>query len=563
MKNPVQEIKLELKQIVIEAWEQAVAEGALPNTEPGDIELEMPKDKSHGDFATNFALKMSKQWQMNPRAAAEILTQRMNLTDGAAEKIEIAGPGFINFYLSPKWLYRTVDCILKKDAEYGKVDLFAGKKVNVEFISANPTGPMHIGNARGGAIGDCLAGVLRWAGYEVTEEFYVNDAGNQIEKFGISLNARFLQKMYGEDAIEFPEDAYHGDDIRQHVEAYINTYGSDELVKMEEPERKKVLSRYALKRNIEKLKEDTGRYGINYDVWFYESDLHKSDAVNQVVREMTEKGYTYEKEGAIWFKSTEFGAEKDDVLIRANGFPTYFAADIAYHKNKADRGFDHMINIWGADHHGHVARMKGVFTALGIDPDRLTVILMQLVRLYKDGEIYRVSKRSGKSVTLSDLLDDIDIDAARFFFNLRQANSHFDFDLDLAVSKSNENPVFYVQYAHARICSILRHLQEEGYEGETDASALCSLQEPEELDLMEKLAYFPEEISQAALTLDPSKMTKYVLELASCFHTFYNACRVICEDKQLAAGRIQLVQATRIVIRNCLNLLGITAPERM
>ncbi|MBU5450946.1 arginine--tRNA ligase [Acetivibrio sp. MSJd-27] len=563
MKNPVKEVKLELEKIIIEAWRKAVAAGELPETEPGEIEIEMPKDKNHGDFATNFALKMSKQWKKKPREAAGILTNRMALSGGAADKVEIAGPGFINFYLSKRWLHDTVKYILKTDKDYGKVDLFSGKKVNVEFISANPTGPMHIGNARGGAIGDCLSSVLRWAGYEVTEEFYVNDAGNQIEKFGVSLNARFLQKVYGEDAVEFPEDAYHGDDIKQHVEDYIQAFGSEELKAMDEETRKKTLSDYALKRNIEKLQEDTGRYGIHYDVWFYESDLHKADAVNQVVRELTEKGYTYEKEGAVWFKSTEFGAEKDDVLIRANGFPTYFAADIAYHKNKADRGFDQMINIWGADHHGHVSRMKGVFTALGLDPDRLTIILMQLVRLYKNGEIYRVSKRSGKSVTLSDLLDDIDIDAARFFFNLRQANSHFDFDLDLAVSKSNENPVFYVQYAHARICSILRHLRDEGVSVETADGTLVNLKEQEELDLMEKLAYFPEEISQAALTLDPSKMTKYVMELASAFHTFYNACRVMCEDKALFESRIQLVQATRIVIRNCLNLLGITAPERM
>ncbi len=561
MKNPVKEVKLELAKLIQEAWKKAVSEGKLPQTDGTEVEIEMPKDKNHGDFATNFALKMSKQWGKNPREAAGILTEY--ISSGVIEKVEIAGPGFINFYLSKKWLYDTVDCILTKDEEYGKIDLFAGKKINVEFISANPTGPMHIGNARGGAIGDCLSAVLRWAGYEVTEEFYVNDAGNQIEKFGVSLNARFIQKIYGEDAIEFPEDAYHGDDIRQHVEDYISEFGAEELKEMDEETRKSTLAQYGLKRNIAKLKEDTGRYGINYDVWFYESDLHKKDAVNAVVKELTEKGYTYEKEGAIWFKSTEFGAEKDDVLIRANGFPTYFAADIAYHKNKADRGFDQMINIWGADHHGHVARMKGVFTALGIDPDRLTIILMQLVRLYKNGEIYRVSKRSGKSVTLSDLLDDIDIDAARFFFNLRQANSHFDFDLDLAVSKSNENPVFYVQYAHARICSILLHIEQEGMGVANENICLTNLTETEELALMEKLAYFPEEISQSALTLDPSKMTKYVMEVASAFHTFYNACRVLCEDSALAASRIQLVKATRIVIRNCLNLLGIHAPERM
>ncbi len=561
MKNPVKAVKLELEKLIQEAWNQAVLAGELPKTDEAEVEIEMPKDKNHGDFATNFALKMSKQWGKNPREAATVLTKYIG--PGVAEKVEIAGPGFINFHLSKKWLYETVDYILEQDEAYGKVDLFSGKKINVEFISANPTGPMHIGNARGGAIGDCLSAVLRWAGYDVTEEFYVNDAGNQIEKFGVSLNARFIQKIYGEDAIEFPEDAYHGDDIRQHVEEYISAYGAEELKAMDEETRKQTLAQFGLKRNIAKLQEDTGRYGINYDVWFYESDLHKADAVNAVVKELTEKGYTYEKEGAIWFKSTEFGAEKDDVLIRANGFPTYFAADIAYHKNKADRGFDQMINIWGADHHGHVSRMKGVFTALGIDPDRLTIILMQLVRLYKNGEIYRVSKRSGKSVTLSDLLDDIDIDAARFFFNLRQANSHFDFDLDLAVSKSNENPVFYVQYAHARICSILHHIEQEGITTQNGMVSLENLKEQEEWDLMEKLAYFPEEISQSALTLDPSKMTKYVMEVASAFHTFYNACRVLCEDRALAASRIQLVKATRIVIRNCLNLLGINAPERM
>lgn len=561
--NMIQCAKQQITELIGKAYAAAAEKGELPEgvALPGSVEI--PKDTANGDYAANYALAGAKAMRMPPRKVAEILVANLDLSGSWFDSVEIAGPGFMNFRLGESWYSDVIKTVVREGSDYGRSNIGEGKKLMVEFVSANPTGPMHMGNARGGAIGDGLAEVLSWCGYDVTREFYVNDAGNQIAKFGKSLEARYLQLYLGEDAVEFPEDAYHGDDIKQHVEDYIQAFGSEELKAMDEETRKKTLSDYALKRNIEKLQEDTGRYGIHYDVWFYESDLHKADAVNQVVRELTEKGYTYEKEGAVWFKSTEFGAEKDDVLIRANGFPTYFAADIAYHKNKADRGFDQMINIWGADHHGHVSRMKGVFTALGLDPDRLTIILMQLVRLYKNGEIYRVSKRSGKSVTLSDLLDDIDIDAARFFFNLRQANSHFDFDLDLAVSKSNENPVFYVQYAHARICSILRHLRDEGVSVETADGTLVNLKEQEELDLMEKLAYFPEEISQAALTLDPSKMTKYVMELASAFHTFYNACRVMCEDKALFESRIQLVQATRIVIRNCLNLLGITAPERM
>ena len=506
---------------------------------------------------------MSKQLGKNPREVAAVLVSEIEKGD-LIEKAEVAGPGFINFFLNNNWLYNNVKYIIENKDTYGKVSVGNGKKIMVEYISANPTGPMHIGNARGGALGDSLANILSFAGYDVLKEFYVNDYGNQIEKFGVSLNARFIQKIYGEDAIEFPEDAYHGQDIIDNVNEFIEKYGSDDYVNMQEDERKKHLVKFALSKNIEKLKSDTARYGIVYDNWFFESKLHKNGKVKEVILELTKNGYTYEKDDAVWFKATEFGAEKDVVLIRGNNIPTYFAADIAYHKNKIERGYETLIDIWGADHHGHVARMQGALTALGLGGEKLNVILMQLVRLMKNKEVYKVSKRSGKAVTLTDLLDDIGTDAARFFFNLRQANTHFDFDMDLAVSKSNDNPVFYVQYAHARIESILSILKEEGINTDEDNfSYLSLLKDEEELDLIEKISYFPQEISDSALTFDPSKITKYVISVASSFHTFYNAKRVKVEDEKLMKARIMLIKATKITLKNALDVLGISAPDRM
>lgn len=563
MINLIKEVKDSLREVILNAYKTACEKGKLEETEVSFIEIDNTKEKKFGDFATNFSLKMSKQLGKNPREVATILAEEMGNSD-LIDKLEVAGPGFINFFLNNNWLYKNVEYILKNKENFGKVTVGNGKKVMVEYISANPTGPMHIGNARGGALGDSLANLLSFAGFSASKEFYVNDYGNQIEKFAVSLNARFIQKIYGEDAIEFPEDAYHGQDIIDNVNDFIEKFGSEDYINMPEEERKKHLVKFALNKNIEKLKNDTKMYGITYDKWFFESELHESGAVKKVIEELTENGYTYEKDDAVWFKATEFGSEKDVVLIRGNNIPTYFAADIAYHKNKIERGYETLIDIWGADHHGHVARMQGALTALGLGGEKLNVILMQLVRLMKNGEVYKVSKRSGKAVTLTDLLEDIGTDAARFFFNLRQANTHFDFDMDLAVSKTNENPVFYVQYAHARIESILSILKEEGINTDEDNfNNLSLLKDKEELELIEKISCFPQEIEDAALSFDPSKITKYVVGVASLFHTFYNAKRVKVEDENLMKARIMLIKAVKVTIKNALDVLGISAPERM
>ncbi len=500
---------------------------------------------------------------MAPRAIAQALCDRIQ-KNRDIERVEVAGAGFINFYLSSAWLYETMRQIENEQENYGKVDIGHGKKVMVEFVSANPTGPMHMGNARGGALGDCLASVLEYAGYDVSREFYINDAGNQIEKFGNSLNARYIQELQGEDAIAFPEDGYHGDDIREHAKAFIAIHG-DRYLQASEKERKAALVDYALEKNITALQEDLGKYRIHYDVWFRESTLHESGAVQDAIALLTKKGYTYEEDGALWLNCEKMGLEKNEVLVRQNGIPTYFAADIAYHINKlTTRGFDWAINIWGADHHGHVARMKKALDAAGVDGNRLDVVLMQLVRLMRDGEVVRMSKRTGKAITLSDLLEDISVDAARFFFNMRSAGSHLDFDLTLAAEQSNENPVFYVQYAHARICSILRLLEEEGVKVLPFAEVKTALLTDEsELALLKKLADLPDEITSAAKALEPARLTRYVMDLAAAFHTFYTACRVRTEDRDLMNARLKLIDSTRIVLKGVLSMLKITAPEKM
>ncbi len=526
--------------------------------------IEEPREKEFGDFAANAAMLMAKEARCAPRKIAELIVSHLKTEGTFIREINVAGAGFINFKLDGSQLVQVLKMIDEQKENYGRIDLGKGEKVMVEFVSANPTGPMHMGNARGGALGDCLASVLDWAGYDVCREFYINDAGNQIEKFAKSLEARYIQELKGEDAVTFPEDGYQGEDIRVHAKNFIALFGDIYLKKTSE-ERRAALVDYALKLNIDALKTDLEKYRIYYDVWFRESQLHESGAARRVVDELTERGYTYEKEGAIWFKATEFGEEKDEVLVRANGFLTYFAVDVAYHRNKfVDRNFQTVINIWGADHHGHVARLKAAIAALGIDPDRLEVVLMQLVRLVQGGEVVRMSKRTGKSITLNDLLEETSIDAARFFFNMRQANSHFDFDLDLAVQQSNENPVFYVQYAHARICSILRLMAQENISvkaaSEVNLRLLC---EEQEIDLMKLLARFPEEIRAAAISREPSRMTRYVMELAAGFHTFYGACRVKTEDKDLMDARLVLVNAVKTVLKNALTLLSIEAPEHM
>ena len=564
-KNFVQEAMNEVNSLIRSSMEKAMAAGQLPQAELPNYTVEIPGDTSHGDFATNAAMVSARTFRNAPAKIAAILLENMDFSSASyVEKAEIAGPGFINFFVKDAWFAATVSGILEAGKDYGRSDYGKGEKVMIEFVSANPTGPMHMGNARGGAIGDCLAAAMDACGYDVTKEFYINDAGNQIEKFGLSLDIRYQQLYKGEDAVELPEDSYHGEDIKERAQQFAEIHGDSYLEKSEE-ERRKALVEFALPMNVAKLKSDLEKYRIVYDVWFPESTLHNSGAVKAVVDHLSDRGLTYEKDGAIWYKATEFGGEKDEVLIRANGNPTYFAADIAYHKNKfADRGFNRVINVWGADHHGHVARLKGAMDAVGLDGSKLDIVLMQLVRLMKDGEPYRMSKRTGKAITLSDLTDLVPIDAARFFFNMREPNSTLDFDLDQAVKEDSSNPVYYVQYAHARICSILKNLSAQGIEAkECSIADLEALKTAEERELIRKLALCPQEIINAAKNYDPARMTHYCVELATMFHKFYTNCRVQGEDEVLMQARISLCMAVKTTLCNMLELLKITVPESM
>ena len=559
-----EQTKAFIKEITDSALNQSKEKGEIEfNTIP-DYAIEEPREKDFGDFSVNTAMLMAKEARRAPRDIANIIVSNMATEGTYINEVNVAGAGFINFKLNPVYITEIIKTVEAEGDKFGQSDFGGGKKVNVEFVSANPTGPMHMGNARGGALGDCLANIMALAGFDVTKEFYVNDAGNQIEKLAVSLMARYKQLVLGEENYEFPEDGYHGDDVREHAKNFFEKYG-DTMVNTPDEELKAKLIDETLYKNIAGLKTGLESYRINYDVWFHESTLHNENEVLKTVEELTKRGYTYEQDGAIWFKATDFGLEKDDVLVRANGFVTYFAADIAYHKNKLiTRDFDTAIDIWGADHHGHVARLKAAMQALGLDPERLEIILMQLVRLVRDGEAVRMSKRTGKAITLNDLIEETGVDAARFYFNLRQANSHFEFDLELAVRQSSENPVFYVQYAHARICGILAAMAEQGYTVKTFAdinpSLLC---DPKEIELMKMIAKFPEEIRTAAQVREPSRITKYSMDLAAAFHAFYGACKVGCEDASLRDARIALVQASRQTIKNSLNVLGITAPEHM
>ena len=563
-KNFVLDAKTEVEALIRDAFAAAEAQGKLQGGQPlPAFTVEIPADSSHGDFATNAAMVSAKTFRSAPVKIAGALVECMDFSKARyIDRAEIAGPGFINFFVSPVWFADIVAGVLEAGDDYGRSDYGKGEKVMVEFVSANPTGPMHMGNARGGAIG--LAAAMDACGYDVTREFYINDAGNQIEKFGLSLEARYLQIFKGEEAVPFPEDGYHGEDIKERAQQYADIHG-DSLLNCSEQERRQALVDFALPKNIEKLRTDLEKYRITYDVWFPESTLHQSGAVKAVVDELTQRGMTYEKDGAIWYKATQFGGEKDEVLVRANGNPTYFTADIAYHRNKfVDRHFDRVINVWGADHHGHVARLKGAMDAIGLDGSKLDIVLMQLVRLMKDGEPYRMSKRTGKSITLSDLTDLVPIDAARFFFNMREPNSTLDFDLDLAVEESSQNPVYYVQYAHARICSILKNLQAQNIQPkDCDSQQLMLLNSSEEKELIRKLAQCPQEIINAAKNYDPARMTHYLMDVATLFHKFYNACRVQGEDEALMQARISLCLATRVVLANLLKLLKINAPQSM
>ncbi|NLO76219.1 MAG: arginine--tRNA ligase [Clostridia bacterium] len=543
---------------IVNALKQAKVKGQLEFKELPDFTLEIPREKAHGDFATNVAMLLSKENRMAPRQIAQIILDNFANIQQYVEKIEIAGPGFINFYLGTDWLYEVLPLVIKEDKRYGCSDLGQGKRIQVEFVSANPTGLLHMGNARGAALGDSLCNVLTAAGYEVTREFYINDAGNQIENFGKSLEARYLQ-LLGQEA-DFPEEGYHGEDIIETVKNIIAEEG-DKYLQVETELRREFLIQKALEEKINNIKRDLARFGVEYDVWFSEQSLHDSGAITQTIQELQHKGLVYEKEGALWFRTTELGEEKDEVIVRSNGLATYFAADIAYHKNKFERGFEKVINIWGADHHGHVARMKGAMEALGYDPDNLQVILMQLVRLFRGGEIVRMSKRSGQYITLSELIDEVGRDAARFFFVMRSPDSHLEFDLDLAKKESADNPVYYVQYAHARINSILLASPEKLAQPEDVDFTL--LKEEAELALIRKIAEFPDEIEGVALSYEPHHLTRYAHELASLFHSFYNSCRVLTDEQDLRRARLYLVNAARITLRNVLLLLGVSAPEKM
>ena len=579
--NMIQSAKDQVLALTMTAYETAAAEGLLPADVAVKPSVEIPKDTANGDYTTTFCLAAAKALHKNPRQVAQILMDHMQLEGSYFTTVEMAGPGFLNFRLGDKWFGDTVACVEREGADYGSSDMLAGKKYMVEFVSANPTGPMHMGNARGGVLGDTLASVLQKSGADVWREFYVNDAGNQIEKFAKSLEARYLQIIKGEDAVEFPEDGYHGDDIRELAQLFYEQEG-EKYLDCDEKTRHDALARFGLDRNIPKMKSDLERYGIHYDQWFFESSLHESGYVADSVQALTDLGYTYEKDGALWLKTSEILAAnlrkagkseeaieklglKDDVLRRANGFYTYFAADIAYHRNKfAVRGFDKVINIWGADHHGHVARMKGAMDALGLDGEnRLDIVLMQLVKLVRDGEVVRMSKRTGKAISLTDLLDEIPVDACRYFFNAKP-ETQMEFDLGLAVREDSENPVYYVQYAHARICTLLKNLASEGYTvpaaSEVDFSLLSG---DAEKALIKQLAHYSEVVRLAARDYDPSHINRYLTELAAAFHKFYTVCRIKGEEKPVLLARLKLADAARAVLKNGMVLIGCSAPEKM
>lgn len=563
MSKIVKKTEIELKNIIEQAVKKAVSNGALPEAEMPQFNIEKPANKDNGDYSTNVAMAGARAFKKAPRMIAEAIASCIDLDGTAFERVEIAGPGFMNFFLSQQFYSNVLKDVFSCGKDYGKSDYGQGKRVLVEFVSANPTGPMHIGNARGGAIGDCLASVLDWAGFSVNREFYVNDAGNQIEKFATSLEVRYLQHY--DSSIELPEDAYHGQDIVEHAENFIKEYG-DKYVNADSKERRKALVDFALPKNIAGLERDLGRYRITYDKWFRESTLHNDGSVQRVIDALKEKGVTYEQDGALWFKASEYGNDKDIVLVRANGLPTYIVPDIAYHYNKlVTRGYDKAIDVLGADHHGYVPRMKAALTALGLDASRLDCVIMQMVRLVREGETIKLSKRSGKAITLNTLIDEVPLDAARFFFNLREPNSHFDFDLELAAKQSSENPVYYVQYAHARICSIIKKAQEQGVELKTPSDdELVLLNSKEEKDLIRHLSLLTDEIVSAAKSYDPAKITHYVIELATLFHKFYNAQRVMLDDNEgLMQARLFLCKAVKDTIYNILTMLKITAPEVM
>ena len=565
MANLIENAKTQIGALLSQAYEKAAAEGLFPAgvTLAGNIDI--PKDPKNGDYAANHAMAGAKALHASPRAIAQTLVEHLSLEGSLFDRVEIAGPGFLNFFLGHRWYGDVLAAVEAEGGEYGRVDDYHGEKVMVEFVSANPTGPMTIGNARGGVLGDALSNVLERAGYDVWREFYVNDAGNQVDLFGKSIEARYLQLILGEDAVEFPDNGYHGDDIRALAQR-IREKDGDKYLDMPSEARCKAFVEFGLPYNIARMREDLERYRVRFDQWFLESDLHESGYVAETVQLLTDAGCTYEKDGALWLRNTQFGADKDEVLRRANGFYTYYAVDIAYHRNKFNvRGFERVIDVWGADHHGHALRFAATMAApeLGLAGKKLDFLIMQMVRLTRNGETVKVSKRTGKALTLSDLIDEIGVDACRFFFNAKP-DTHLEFDLDLAVRQDSENPVYYVQYAHARICSLIAMLAADGYTvpaaAEIDAALLTN---EHERALIKQLSLLPEEIRAAARGYDPSRINRYVIELAARFHKFYTVCRLRGEESALLRARLKLADCTRQVLAVGLGIIGVTAPEKM
>ena len=551
------DIKSVLTDAIIKTAQNAIAAGVVKEGTLPEVQLTVPPKKEFGDFASNFAMQSARALRCNPRVLAQYIVE--NLDCPYVMKAEIAGPGFINFYLNPDWVYDMLARIVEAGENYGNLPKASDEKIQVEYVSANPTGPLHVGHGRGAAVGSALANLLKAAGYDVEQEYYINDAGNQMNNLARSVNARYLELLGKE--IEFPEDGYHGHDIIDTAQRIINKYG-DRFLQMEEAERLEEFKTIAYQEKLAALKEDLERFNVRFDVWFSEKTLHEADKIKEACDRLLEKGYMYEQDGALWLKSTAFGDDKDRVVIRDNGVPTYFAADIAYHANKFGRGFDRVINLWGADHHGYIARMKAAMQCMGYQPDQLEILILQMVRLLRDGQEVKMSKRTGQSVTLNELIDEVGTDAARFFFVMRSIDSQLDFDLDLAKKKSNDNPVFYVQYAHARICSIMRQVAEAGItvQGKGDYKLLT---EPVEVDLIKKLGEYPEMLATAAKERAVQQVAHYVYDLAGLFHSAYNQCRILGVNEELQQARLAMVMAVGHVVRHALSILGVSAPEKM
>ena len=551
------DIKTVLTDAIIKTAKNAIAAGVVKDGTLPEVQLTVPPKKEFGDFASNFAMQSARALRCNPRVLAQYIVE--NLDCPYVKKAEIAGPGFINFYLNPDWVYDMLARIVEAGENYGNLPKASDEKIQLEYVSANPTGPLHVGHGRGAAVGSALANLLKAAGYDVEQEYYINDAGNQMNNLARSVNARYLELLGKE--IEFPEDGYHGHDIIDTAQRIINKYG-DRFLQMEEAERLEEFKTIAYQEKLAALKEDLERFNVRFDVWFSEKTLHEANKIKEACDRLLEKGYMYEQDGALWLKSTAFGDDKDRVVIRDNGVPTYFAADIAYHANKFGRGFDRVINLWGADHHGYIARMKAAMQCMGYQPEQLEILILQMVRLLRDGQEVKMSKRTGQSVTLNELIDEVGTDAARFFFVMRSIDSQLDFDLDLAKKKSNDNPVFYVQYAHARICSIMRQVAEVGItvQGKGDYKLLT---EPVEVDLIKKLGEYSEMLATAARERAVQQVAHYVYDLAGLFHSAYNQCRILGVNEDLQQARLAMVMAVGHVVRHALSILGVSAPEKM